>query len=153
MATDGPLEDFPSVPADPLLAERLAVRDLLVENEKVRTQYRNMPIAMVGSAVIATLMGAALAKGIAPWKVLVWMGSVYAWTIGRFFQWRAFERMDPRPEDIGPWRTYAIIGSLFAGIIWGVGAVVMYVPQGLAYQLFLTMGLLGMGSGCVYASG
>jgi signal transduction histidine kinase len=29
----------------------------------------------------------------------------------------------------------------------------MYVPGGLAYQLFLTMGLLGMGSGCVYASG
>ena len=154
MATELPAtEEFPSAPADPLLAERLAVRDLLVENEKVRTQYRNMPIAMVGSAVIATLMGAALAKGIAPWKVLVWMGAVYAWTIGRFFQWRAFERTDPRPEDIGPWRTYAIVGSLFAGVIWGVGAVVMYVPQGLAYQLFLTMGLLGMGSGCVYASG
>lgn len=148
-----PQEERSSAPADPLLAERLAVRDLLVENEKVRTQYRNMPIAMVGSAVIATLMGAALAKGIAPWKVLVWMGSVYAWTIGRFFQWRAFERIDPRPEHIGPWRTYAIVGSLFAGIIWGVGAVVMYVPGGLAYQLFLTMGLLGMGSGCVYASG
>ena len=148
-----PQEERPSAPADPLLAERLAVRDLLVENEKVRTQYRNMPIAMVGSAVIATLMGAALAKGIAPWKVLVWMASVYAWTIGRFFQWRAFERLDPRPEHIGPWRTYAIVGSLSAGIIWGVGAVVMYVPGGLAYQLFLTMGLLGMGSGCVYASG
>ena len=148
-----PQDERPSTPADPLLAERLAVRDLLVENEKVRTQYRNMPIAMVGSAVIATLMGAALAKGIAPWKVLIWMAAVYAWTIGRFFQWRAFERIDPRPEHIGPWRTYAIVGSLFAGIIWGVGAVVMYVPGGLAYQLFLTMGLLGMGSGCVYASG
>ena len=50
-----PQEERPSAPPDPLLAERLAVRDLLVENEKVRTQYRNMPIAMVGSAVIATL--------------------------------------------------------------------------------------------------
>src|SRR6202012_1576698 len=122
-------DEFPGAPADPLVAERLAVRDLLVEHEKVRTQYRNMPIAMVGSAVIATLMGAALAKGVAPWKVLVWMGSVYAWTLGLFFQWRAFERTDPSPEDIGPWRTYAIVGSLFAGVIWGVGAVVMYVPQ------------------------
>jgi two-component system, sensor histidine kinase len=139
--------------ADPAAADRLAVRDLLVESEKVRTQYRNMPIAMVGSCVIATLMGAALAKGVEPWKVLVWIGAVYAWTIGRFFQWRTFERVDPPPEAIGPWRTYGILGSLLAGIIWGVGAVVMYVPGGLAYQLFLTMGLLGMGSGCVYASG
>jgi two-component system, sensor histidine kinase len=98
-------------------------------------------------------MGAALAKGVEPWKVLVWIGAVYAWTIGRFFQWRTFERVDPPPEAIGPWRTYGILGSLLAGIIWSVGAVVMYVPGGLAYQLFLTMGLLGMGSGCVYASG
>jgi signal transduction histidine kinase/CheY-like chemotaxis protein len=146
------LTEHQGMPADPA-AERLAVRDLLVESEKVRTQYRNMPIAMIGSCVIATLMGAALAKGVEPWKVLVWVGAVYAWTIGRFFQWRAFERIDPGPEAIGPWRNYAIVGSFLAGIIWGVGAVVMYVPGGLAYQLFLTMGLLGMGSGCVYASG
>jgi len=147
------LTEHQGAPADPAAADRLAVRDLLVEHEKVRTQYRNMPIAMVGSCVIATLMGAALAKGVEPWKVLVWMGAVYAWTIGRFFQWRAFERIDPAPEAIWPWRRFAIVGSLLAGIIWGVGAVVMYVPGGLAYQLFLTMGLLGMGSGCVYASG
>jgi two-component system, sensor histidine kinase len=146
------LTEHQGAPADPV-AERLAVRDLLVESEKVRTQYRNMPIAMIGSCVIATLMGAALAKGVTPWKVLVWAGAVYAWTIGRFLQWRAFERIDPGPEAIGPWRNYAIVGSLLAGIIWGVGAIVMYVPGGLAYQLFLTMGLLGMGSGCVYASG
>jgi hypothetical protein len=141
------LTEHRGTPTDPATTDRLAVRDLLVESEKVRTQYRNMPIGMVGSSVIATLMGAALAKGVDPWKVLVWMGSVYAWTIGRFLQWRAFERIDPRPEAIGPWRTYAIVGSLLAGIIRGVGAVVMYVPGGLAYQLFLTMGLLGMGSG------
>src|SRR6185437_4278765 len=147
------LTEHQGAPVDPSAAEREAVRDLLVESEKVRTQYRNMPIAMVGGSVIATLMGAALARGVEPWKVLVWMACVYASTVVRFFQWRAFESSDPAPEAIGPWRTYAIISSLCAGIIWGVGAVVMYVPGGLAYQFFLTMGLVGMGSGCVYASG
>ena len=154
MPSEGPpVTQAQGAPAEPRVADRLAVRDLLVEHEKVRIQYRNMPISMVGSAVIATLMGGALARGVEPGKVLVWVAAVYAWTAGRFFQWRAFERIDPAPEAIGPWRMYAIAGSLFAGIIWGVGAVVMYVPQGLAYQLFLIMGLLGMGSGCVYASG
>jgi signal transduction histidine kinase/CheY-like chemotaxis protein len=147
------LKDVQGAPTDPSAADQLAVRDLLVEHEKVRTQYRNMPIAMVGSVVIAALLGAALAKGITPWKVLVWMGLVYAWVVGRFFQWRAFERIDPAPDSIGTWRTYATLGSLLAGVIWGVGAVVMYVPGGLAYQLFLIMALLGMGSVCVYDSG
>jgi signal transduction histidine kinase/CheY-like chemotaxis protein len=154
MSSDGPLQpELPDATSDSTRAARLAVRDLLVENEKVRTQYRNMPIAMVGSVVIATLMGVALSKGVTPWKVLVWVVAVYAWTFGRFLQWHAFNRIDPKPESIGPWRTYAIVGSLLAGVIWGAGAIVMYVPQGLAFQLFLVMGLLGMGSGCVYASG
>jgi len=154
MPSDGaPQADFKGVSVDPQPVGRRTVCDLLIESEKVRTQYRNMPIAMAGSVAIATLMGAVLAKGVATWKVLVWMGVVYAWTVGRFFQWLVFHRLNPRPEDIGPWRTYAILGSLCAGIIWGAGAVVMYVPHGLVYQLVLTMCLIGMGSGCVYAFG
>ena len=154
MPSDGaPQADFKGVSVDPQPAGRRTVRDLLIKSEKVRTQYRNMPIAMAGTVAIATLMGAVLAKGVATWKVLVWMGVVYAWTVGRFFQWLVFHRLNPRPEDIGPWRTYAILGSLCAGIIWGAGAVVMYVPHGLVYQLVLTMCLIGMGSGCVYAFG
>lgn len=140
-------------PAEPLTPERRAVRDLLVENEKVRTQYRNMPIAMVGSCLIATLMVAALSKGVPVWKVLVWVVCVYGWASVRFVQWRAFMERDPAPQEIGPWRTGAIAGSALAGVIWGAGAVAMYVPHGLGFQLFLVMGLLGMGSGCVYASG
>ncbi|MDB6091448.1 MAG: hybrid sensor histidine kinase/response regulator [Gammaproteobacteria bacterium] len=154
MPSDGPSQaDFPGTPPDPLLAARLAARDLLVEHEKVRTQYRNMPISIVGSVVVATLMGVALAPGVGLTKVLVWIAAAYAWSLGRLFQWRAFHRSDPSPEAIGPWRTYAIIGSLLAGTLWGVGAAVMYVPDGLAYQLFLLMGLVGMGSGCVFSSG
>jgi two-component system, sensor histidine kinase len=112
-----------------------------------------MPISMVGSVVVTTLMGVALVRGVGLAKVLVWVAAVYAWSLGRFFQWRAFHRSDPQPEAIGPWRTYAIVGSLFAGLIWGGGAAIMYVPHGLEYQLFLLMGLVGMGSGCVFSSG
>jgi signal transduction histidine kinase len=77
---------------------------------------------------------------------------VYLWVIARFIQWRAFNRINPAPRDMQPWRWMGIGGSALAGLIWGVGAVVLYVPNGLAYQLFLVMGLVGMGAGCVYAS-
>ena len=127
-------------------------RALLIAAEKVRIQYRNMPTAIVGSAVICTLMGFALLTGAGLGKMIAWMAVVYVWVIARFIQWRAFNRINPSPRDMRPWRRLGIGGSAVAGLIWGVGAVVLYVPHGLAYQLFLVMGLVGMGAGCVYAS-
>ncbi len=137
---------------DELRAPTPADRALLTEAEKIRIQYRNMPTAFLGMVVICTLMGLVLAAGAGPERVMVWMASVYAWATVRFFQWRAFNRAAPPPEDMKRWRTYSIIGSAIAGLIWGVGSLALYVPDGLSYQLFLVMGLVGMGAGCVYAS-
>src|SRR6266702_3858222 len=127
-------------------------RALLIAAEKVRIQYRNMPTAFVGSALICSLMGFALAQGAGLTKVICWMAVVYAWVVARMIQWRAFNRINPSPTDMRKWRRLGIGGSAVAGLIWGVGAVVLYVPDGLAYQFFLVMGLVGMGAGCVYAS-
>lgn len=127
-------------------------RALLITAEKVRIQYRNMPTAFIGSAIICSLMGVALLTGAGLEKTIGWMAVVYLWVIARFIQWRAFNRMSPTPREMQPWRWLGIGGSALAGLIWGVGAVVLYVPNGLAYQLFLVMGLVGMGAGCVYAS-
>jgi len=129
-----------------------ADRELLTEAEMLRIQFRNMPTAFVGMVVICTLLGLVLAAGAGAQKVLTWMAIVYVWAIARFFQWRAFNRANPPPQDTRRWRMYSVVGSAIAGLIWGVGAVELYVPDGLSYQLFLVMGLVGIGSGCVYAS-
>jgi len=127
-------------------------RAALIAAEKVRIQYRNMPTAFIGSAIICSLMGFALMSGAGLEKTIGWMIVVYLWAIARFIQWRAFNRINPSPLQMRPWRRLGIAGSALAGLIWGVGAIVLYVPDGLAYQLFLVMGLVGMGAGCVYAS-
>ena len=127
-------------------------RAQLIAAEKVRIQYRNMPTAFVGSAVICSLMGFALLTGAGIEKTIAWVAVVYLWVIARVIQWRAFNRINPSPADMLLWRRLGIGGSAIAGLIWGVGAIVLYVPNGLAYQLFLVMGLVGMGAGCIYAS-
>ena len=142
-------QDVPTYENDRL---RQPDRATLIAAEKVRIQYRNMPTAFIGSAVICSLMGFALMTGAGLEKTIGWMIVVYLWVIARFIQWRAFNRIAPAPLDMRLWRRLGIAGSALAGLIWGVGAVVLYVPNGLAYQLFLVMGLVGMGAGCVYAS-
>jgi len=142
----------PDVPKGTLASH--ADRASLIAAEKVRIQYRNMPTAFIGSAVICSLMGFALAKGAGFAKVLCWMAVVYTWVLARMIQWRAFNRVNPSPADMQVWRRLSIGGSAVAGLIWGVGAIVLYVPDGLghnglAYQFFLVMGLVGMGAGCI----
>src|SRR5262245_8101999 len=86
-------------------------RAALIAAEKVRMQYRNMPTAFVGSAVICSLMGIVLVRGVGPVKVGGWMAAVYLWSIARMIQWRAFNRIDPAPTDMRLWRQLGIAGS------------------------------------------
>src|SRR5579862_7620550 len=127
-------------------------RATLIAAEKVRIQYRNMPTAFIGSAMICSLMGFALVKGAGVAKVAGWMSTVYLWSLMRMLQWRAFNKIAPPPTDMDRWRRLGIAGSALSGLIWGVGALVLYVPDGLPYQFFLLTGLVGMGAGSVYAS-
>ncbi len=129
-----------------------ADRALLTEAEKLRMQYRNMPTAFSGMIVICTVMSIVLEPGTGPRKIALWAGAVYLWAIARFFQWRAFKRANPRPHEMHPWRVYSVVGSMIAGLIWGIGGIALYVPGGLSYQMFLVMGIVGIGAGCVYAS-
>jgi two-component system, sensor histidine kinase len=140
------------VQTDKEVSGPLPDRATLIAAEKVRIQYRNMPTAVVGSAVISSMMAVALAKGAGVEKVACWVAVVHTWVIARIIQWRAFNRINPSPTDMRRWHWLGIGGSAVAGLIWGVGAMLLYVPNGLAYQLFLVMGLVGMGAGCIYAS-
>ncbi len=133
-------------------ASTLADRALLTEAEKLRMQYRNMPTAFSGMVVICTVMALVIEPGTGPTKIAVWVGAVYLWAIARFLQWRAFGRANPGPHEMHRWRVYSVVGSGVAGLIWGIGAIALYVPGGLSYQMFLVMGLVGIGAGCVYAS-
>src|SRR5579864_394913 len=83
-------------------------RATLIAAEKVRIQYRNMPTAFVGSAVICSLMGFALARGVGLAKAGGWMAAVYLWSIARMIQWRAFNRINPPPTDMRLWRQLGI---------------------------------------------
>jgi hypothetical protein len=98
-----------------------ADRALLTEAEKLRMQYRNMPTAFSGMVVICTVMSIVLEPGTGATKIALWAGAVYLWAIARFFQWRAFNRAKPGLHAMHRWRVYSVVGSMIAGLLWGIG--------------------------------
>ena len=119
-------------------------RDLLIEAEQIRTQYRNMPGALIGSSVTASFMAAVLFDKLPSRIVLPWLVAAYVNCIIRVALWRAFERANPSAEELPRWGRYAVFLAALAGVIWGASGIVLNIPGSLSYQavvLLVTVGL------------
>jgi signal transduction histidine kinase len=127
-------------------------RDLLIAAEQVRTQYGNMPTALISNAVVSAILCFVLRDVVPLPKLASWLSAEYVWVIGRLVLWRQFKRANPPASNISSWRRYALAGSALNGIIWGVGGLLLYVPGNLPSQFLLLIVQFGMGSGAAYAS-
>jgi len=58
----------------------------MTDRRKVRIQYRNMPTAFIGGAVICSLMGVVLLSGAGLEKTIGWMSVVYMRVIARYIR-------------------------------------------------------------------
>jgi len=129
-----------------------ANRAQLVAAELVRIQYRGMPTAFISHALVSLIMCITLRNSVPIGALAGWLAAVYVWVLTRFLQWRAFRRSQTPAADISRWRHHAWFGSALNGLIYGVGGIILFVPQSLSSQFLLLIVQFGMGSGAVYAS-
>ena len=121
-------------------------RPILVE--QLRVLHRYLPPLLgvnllVGGAMIYGLWG------IAPLPALsLWAAALVGMVLIRMAYYLHYRRAaDPRAADRHS--RYFVIGSGFAGLLWGVAGVVFFPPGALDYQLFILFILVGMGAGAV----
>jgi two-component system, sensor histidine kinase len=127
-----------------LPAPEVPGRELLIGAEQIRTQYRNMPGAFIGSSVTASFMAAVLFDKLPSRIVLPWLAAAYVNCMIRVTLWRAFQRANPSAEELPRWGRYAVILAALAGVIWGASGIVLNIPGSLSYQavvLLVTVGL------------
>lgn len=122
----------------------------LIEAEKIRTHYRNMPTAFVGVAVVASVLAYILADTVRTDWVMGWLGAVYLLSVSRFILWRRYQRAQPSPGDAGRWGLYASVVYGTSGVLWGFGNLLLYPAGNLTYQLFLLFVTMGVGLGASY---
>jgi signal transduction histidine kinase len=138
--------------AEVLRNEFDARRETLMLGEAIRTQYRNMPTAFIGSVVMSTLLLVVLKDVVSRGAAGAWLAVMYLQALGRYWLCKTYARRAPPAEEAPRWGLYAAVGAGVSGVIWGVGSVLLFTPGFLEYQLFLLFVLIGMGSSSVYAS-
>jgi signal transduction histidine kinase len=125
---------------------------VLIRAEQTRAQYRNMPGAFVGSAVVATLVVAMLGDRLERRAMWPWLVAVYVLSAIRFVVWKRFQSADPAAAAVRPWELLAIAISAVSGLVWGVGGIVLHVEGSLSHQLFLLVSITGLGFVSAYMS-
>jgi hypothetical protein len=56
---------------------------------------------------------------------LLWFCAVTLVSIGRWLLWRRYQRATPKAQNTHAWGILVALGSLLAGLSWGLGGAVL----------------------------
>src|SRR4051794_29010597 len=120
-------------------------RSLFIRAEQIRAQFRIMPGAFVGSALVATLVVAMLCDQLNLSVLMPWLMMIYLLSVGRFILWRLFRRADPPTSSMKRWGRLAIAAGALSGVLWGIGGIILHDKASLSHQLFFLVATTGLG--------
>jgi len=120
-----------------------------VHAEQVGATFQQVPIAIVVNVVNAGITATIVAAS-APTKLaLLWFCAVTLVSIGRWLLWRRYQRATPQAQNVRVWGILVALGSLLAGLSWGLGgAMLLPATPGLG-QTFFILVIGGMCAGAV----
>ena len=124
----------------------------LVYAEQVRTQYASMPASFMGSVFSSSLYLLVAHSVIPVWQWQTWLALMLLQAVGRAGLWQAFRKQQPQPSDMRRWGHWATCGSAVSGVVWGLGALLVFPPGDVEYQLFFMFLIASMGSLSAIAS-
>ena len=120
--------------------------------EQVRSLFRQIPIAIFVNFVNAALVASVLTPLATRPLLLPWFVSVMLVTLGRGVLWLRCRQDTVQPENARRWSWLATVGSLLAGLSWGIGGVILFPVLPAFGQLFLVIVMGGMCAGAMAVS-
>ena len=123
-----------------------------VEAALLRVLYRQFLPIVAGNLAVATVIAAMLWNQADPLKLSLWAAAILVTSLARIVLYLQFRRATPTDVDMARWGLYFIIGSAVSGALWGIGSIVLFVPDSLADQIFIAAVIVGMSAGALAAS-
>ncbi len=124
---------------------------LLIETERIKAVFQQAPVTLSVTVIIAILTAIVLAPLVGYVTVSIWASLHMAVSLARWIIRQRFLRRRPMDVECRPWALLSVLGSLAAGVLWGVGATVLFPAAGV-YQLFLAFVVAGMCAGATTVS-
>ena len=113
-----------------------------------------LPISMVSTLILASIVAAVLWPGGNRTHVVVWWSCYFLVALGRFVTWLLYRRARPAPEESAGWSRAFLAGALVAGLVWSSSLWLMLPRANTMHQAFLIIVLVTtMAAGAVALAG
>lgn len=116
--------------------------------EQVRLLYRQVPSALLATAVIAIAMAAALWEVVSRTSLLVWLGLTAIVSLARYALLIAFREYRPSLDAMETWGWRFVALTVCAGASWGLAGALLAADSGF-HQAFIGFVLAGICAGAV----
>ncbi|ARN74654.1 sensor histidine kinase [Oceanicoccus sagamiensis] len=118
--------------------------------EQIRTLYQSTWSLILINLLVSSILTFSFWDYVDHQRLLLWMGLMLLMLAVRsLFYWQ-FQR-DFDASLIDRYRLLLLLGSLFAGIIWGAGGILLFPEDNFEYQLFLLLSFLAMTGGSTFS--
>ena len=124
---------------------KLSVAEL--ESAQVWQLYVNAPVAMLTGVVNGAILVAVLRHAVAANVLLGWCVALVVTTLARYLLVARYRRSHSDAVAHDRWGVWFMLSMALSGLVWGIGGLVMYVPQAPAQQMFICFVVGGMMAG------
>ncbi|MDP2031703.1 MAG: EAL domain-containing protein [Thiobacillus sp.] len=130
------------MPAHPSIAANLCA-------EQERLLYASLPVSLAITIISASVLALMQAEILGRMPVLIWGLAILLVTAARAMLAAAYRRGAPKTARCVTWLQRFRIGALAAGMVWGAAGWLLFTPNDIAHQAFLSMVLAGVAAGAV----
>jgi len=122
-----------------------------LEAEQARYIHRSVPTAALGGLVVVVLVVIVFRAVVNPHYLYAWLGGFVLLTVARAPAWLRYRGVAFGPATSQRWLRQAVVASLAAGMLWGLGALFLF-PDGLVlYQIVFPVAVVFMAVAAMFS--
>ncbi len=115
-----------------------------IRAEKIRLIYHQGPVLVFGSTFCALMVASFLWGSLPKSGLLLWFGAISLTSILRYLIIRAYRRSDDAARQDPAWGQLFWLGTLVAGVIWGMWPLMFYSLYNTEFLLLISTIFAGM---------
>jgi signal transduction histidine kinase/CheY-like chemotaxis protein len=125
-------------------SEKVARRARQVRTEQVRSVYLHSPYTTIGSLLAGALLVAVMWGEIAGVVLVSWSAVLCLHQALRIHHYRSYMKAPAEDQADDKWARRYTFAATTAGLIWGSAGFLMFVPESVPHQAFLSLVLYGI---------
>jgi len=125
-------------------SDKVARRARQVRAEQVRSVYLQSPYTTIGSLMAGAVLVGVMWGQVSPQVLIPWTIILCAHQALRIHHYRAYMKAPAADQAEEKWARRYLFAATTAGLIWGSAGFLMFVPESVPHQAFLSLVLYGI---------